>query len=154
MGGARPEGIDRTHRPTYKSLVAVAQQVRSAAAEAGVERSLVELVNIRVSQMNGCAVCLDTHVRDALANGESTQRLAVLSTWRDADVFTAREGAALELAESITSLPDHATQERIRSATREHLSAEEFSAVAWVAITIGAFNRVSIVSNRRVRPAS
>ncbi len=70
--------IDKQTRPVYRAQVAVAVAVRDAVAHAGLDRTLVELVNIRISQINGCAYCLDVHTRDALAGGESPQRLAVL----------------------------------------------------------------------------
>ena len=88
---------------------------------------------------------------DAVANGESSQRLAVLPAWRDTALFTDRERAALALAESITELPDQRSREREEGYARRHLTAEEFSAVSWLAITMNAFNRVSITSHHPVR---
>ena len=106
---------------------------------------------VRISQINGCAYCLDMHVGDAVKAGESPQRLAVLPAWRDTALFTEKERAALALAESVTELPDHRTRELEEAYAREHLSAEEFSVVSWLAITINAFNRVSITSHHPVR---
>ncbi len=87
--------IDKQTRPAYRAEVAV----RDAVAQARLDRTLVELVNIRVSQVNGCAYCLDVHTHDAPADGETPQRLAVLPAWRDTDLFTDLERAALTLAE-------------------------------------------------------
>ncbi|MGC5411618.1 carboxymuconolactone decarboxylase family protein, partial [Streptomyces sp. DT225] len=86
----------------YRALVAAAEAVRAVADEAGLDRRLVELINLRVSQLNGCAFCLDVHTRAALRAGESVQRLGVLAAWRDTGLFTERERAALALAESTT----------------------------------------------------
>ncbi|MGX9899626.1 carboxymuconolactone decarboxylase family protein [Arthrobacter sp. SA17] len=112
---------------------------------------LVELLYVRISQLNGCAFCLDMHVSSALKQGETTQRLAVLSAWRDTDLFTEQESAALALAESVTELPDAATREREEESARQHLSDEEFSVVTWLTITMNAFNRVSIISHHPIQ---
>jgi AhpD family alkylhydroperoxidase len=144
--------IDKQHPQVYRAQVEVARVVRAAAQEAGLDRALVELVNIRVSQINGCAYCLHVHVRDALAGGETTQRLAVLSAWRETTLFTVQERAALTLAESVTNLPDARTQEQDYVEASQHLTPEQLSVVSWVTIAMNAFNRLSIVSRHQVRP--
>ncbi|KOS54127.1 carboxymuconolactone decarboxylase family protein [Rhodococcus rhodochrous] len=146
--------IDKQTRPVYRAQVAVAVAVREAVARAGLDRTLVELVNIRVSQINGCAYCLDVHTRDALAGGESPQRLAVLPAWRDTDLFTDRERAALTLAETVTTLPTSDQQDRDYTDARSHLTDDQLSAIVWVAIAMNAFNRISILSRHRVRPST
>jgi len=143
--------VDKQTPQVYRAYVEVAKAVRRAAKDVGLGPSLVELITVRVSQINGCASCLNMHVRDALAAGETTQRLAVLPAWRDTTLFTAKEQAALTLAESITTLPDPRTQDEDYADARGHLSAEELSAISWVAITMNAFNRISIVSRHTVR---
>jgi AhpD family alkylhydroperoxidase len=158
-GGATTEAADRTRVPidqqtpqVYRAYIEVAKAVRRATKDVGLDRTLVELVNVRVSQINGCASCLNVHVRDAIAGGETTQRLAVLPAWRDTTVFTDKERAALALAESITTLPDVRTQDEDYADARRHLSPEELSAISWLAITMNAFNRISIVSRHTVEP--
>ena len=120
--------------------------------EAGLDLKLIELLNVRISQINGCAYCLDMHVTDAIKGGESTQRLAVLPAWRDTAVFEDQERAALALAENITDLPAPRTRELEDAYAREHLTDEQYSAVSWLAIAMNAFNRVSITSQHPVRP--
>ncbi|MFF3934275.1 carboxymuconolactone decarboxylase family protein [Streptomyces hirsutus] len=144
--------IDRQSPQAYRALLETAKAVRETARAAGLDRTLVELVNIRVSQINGCASCLHLHVRVALRRGETTQRLAVLPAWRDAGLFTDREQAALALAESVTVLPDARVQDQDYAEAARYLTPEEISAVAWVALTMNAFNRVSIVSRHPVPP--
>ncbi|MGV9746153.1 carboxymuconolactone decarboxylase family protein [Rhodococcus zopfii] len=146
--------IDKQTRAVYRAQVAVAVAVRDAVSEAGLDRTLVELVNLRVSQINGCAYCLDVHTRDALKGGEKPQRIAVLRAWRDTELFSDTERAALELAEAVTTLPSSYEQDRAYTEARRHLTDDQFSAVVWVAIAMNAFNRVSIVSRHRVDPAS
>jgi len=142
--------IDKQSPQPYRAHVQAVSRVRRTAREAGLDRTLIELVNIRVSQLNGCAACLHVHVRTALATGETPQRLAVLPAWRDTTLFTDKERAALTLAESITTLPDARTQDQDYADARKHLTPDELSAVAWVAIAINAFNRISIVSGHTV----
>ncbi|SEB95025.1 carboxymuconolactone decarboxylase family protein [Streptomyces sp. TLI_105] len=143
--------VDKQSPKAYHALVQTADAVRATAAEAGLDRILVELVNLRVSQLNGCAYCLDVHTRAALRAGETTRRLGVLAAWRDTELFTDRERAALDLAEATTAPADSPAQERAYDGARRSLSDEEISAVIWVAITINAFNRVSILSKHPVR---
>lgn len=143
--------LDKQSPTAYQALVKTADAVRTTAADAGLDRILVELVNLRVSQLNGCAYCLDVHTRAALRAGETTRRLGVLAAWRDTGLFTARERAALALAEATTHPADALAQERAYAEAQEALSDDELSAVIWVAITINAFNRVSILSKHPVR---
>ncbi|MFF5427961.1 MULTISPECIES: carboxymuconolactone decarboxylase family protein [unclassified Streptomyces] len=148
---ARRVFVDKQSPKAYHALVQTAEAVRATAADAGLDRILVELVNLRVSQINGCAACLDVHTRAALRAGETTRRLGVLPAWRDTELFTPRERAALGLAEAVTDPADALAQERAYAEAREVLDEEVLSAVIWVAITINAFNRVSILSKHPVR---
>jgi AhpD family alkylhydroperoxidase len=145
--------LDKEHPAAWRALNGLGLKAKEAALEAGLDQTLIELLNVRISQVNGCAYCLDLHVGDAVKNGESAQRLAVLPAWRDTDLFTEKERAALTLAEAITNISDAHAREREGGTARKHLSAAEFSAVSWLAITMNAFNRVSIVSEHPVRKA-
>lgn len=143
--------IDKQTPRSYRAIRDAADTIREAAADAGLERALVELVNLRVSQINACAYCLHVHTRAALRAGEDPQRLGVLPAWRDTEVFTPRERAALALAEATTTPADTAVADEAYAGAREVLTDDEISAVIWVAITINAFNRVSIMSKHPVR---
>ncbi|MFC5198163.1 carboxymuconolactone decarboxylase family protein [Streptomyces kaempferi] len=143
--------IDKQSPRAYHALTETAEAVRAVAADAGLDRTLVELINLRVSQINGCAYCLNVHTRAAVRAGETTQRLGVLAAWRDTELFTARERAALALAEEATEPANAAVQESAYDAARQALTDDEISAAIWVAITINAFNRVSIMSKHPVR---
>ena len=145
--------LDKAHPAAWRALNGLGLKAKEAAAEAGLDDTLIELLNVRISQINGCAYCLDMHVGDAVKNGESAQRLAVLPAWRDTTLFSEKECAALMLAEAITTISDTQTRDREGAQARRHLTAEEFSAVSWLAITMNAFNRVSIVSQHPVRAA-
>ncbi|MHC6229058.1 carboxymuconolactone decarboxylase family protein [Arthrobacter sp. MMS24-T111] len=143
--------LDKQHPALWRAISGLGLKVQEAAEAAGVSAGLLELLNVRISQINGCAYCLDLHVRKATDAGESSQRLAVLPAWRETALFTDKERAALALVESITELPDQESREREEAFARQSLTADEFSAVSWVAVTMNAFNRVSITSHHPVR---
>ncbi|PKW11851.1 alkylhydroperoxidase AhpD family core domain-containing protein [Streptomyces sp. 1222.5] len=151
-GATRRIYIDKQSPKAYHALVQTSEAVRTTAAEAGLDRALVELVNLRVSQINGCAYCLHVHTRAALRAGETPQRLGVLAAWRDTEVFTPAERAALALAEATTAAADATAQDAAYAAARDVLTDDQTAAVIWVAVTINAFNRVSIMSRHPVRP--
>ncbi|KPI28252.1 carboxymuconolactone decarboxylase family protein [Streptomyces sp. NPDC054950] len=142
--------IDKQSPKAYHALVQTSEAVRATAADAGLERTVVELINLRVSQLNGCAFCLDLHTRAAVRAGEDTRRLGVLAAWRDTDLFSPLERAALALAEATTVLSDAAAQEAAYAEAVEVLTEDQTAAVIWVAVTINAFNRVSILSKHPV----
>ncbi|MFF2126616.1 carboxymuconolactone decarboxylase family protein [Streptomyces olivochromogenes] len=143
--------IDKQSPKAYHALVQTSEAVRATAADAGLDRTVVELINLRVSQINGCAYCLNVHTRAALRAGETAQRLGVLAAWRDTELFTLVERAALALAEATTEPTDAAAQGTAWAGARDVLTDDQISAVIWVAITINAFNRVSIMSKHPVR---
>ncbi len=144
--------LDKAHPELYASLKATAAAATQAARDAGLSARLVELVSLRVSEINGCAFCLDVHHAKAVRAGETEQRLALLSAWRETDLFDELEHAALELAEAVTTLPHAEERLAIEYRVREILSDAEFAAVAWIAISMNSMNRLSIISRHPVRP--
>lgn len=142
--------LDKQTPSIFKTMLATAGEVRARADELGLPRTLLELVNVRVSQINRCAYCLDMHTEKAVQAGETTQRLGVLPAWREVPVFTDRERAALRLAEDVTLVADDHPTEQDSAVVREVLSDDEVSVLTWAAITINAFNRVSIMSGHPV----
>ena len=144
--------IDKQSPHAYRTLVAVATAVTKTAAEAGLSPALVELINTRVSLINGCPSCLEIHHRRAVKAGVTDKQLATLRAWRDTELFSEKEQAALRLAEITTTLPDHDTAEREYARARAVLTDDELSAVIWVATAINAFNRVSVLSRHTVVP--
>lgn len=143
--------IDQLHRESYRRQIRVAQQVRETAAEVGLSRILVELVQLRASQLNGCGACLDAHVHDALQAGETVQRIGVLPAWRNAgELFTPVERAALRLTELVTRMPERAVMEAEYQQASADLTAEQVSAICWIAIAINSFNRISVLCDHPV----
>lgn len=141
--------LDRAQREVYKQLVRTAVSSREASGEAGLEESLLELVNVRVSQLNGCAACLATHVPAARKAGVSQDRLDLLPAWREIDAFGDPERAALRLAETLTRLDDAEERAAAIAAAADHFSDEQLSALEWTIVLINAFNRVSIASHHQ-----
>jgi len=132
----------------YQAMANLQAEVNKAGANAGLDPKLLELVKTRASQINGCAYCLDMHTRDALELGESPRRLFVLDGWRETDLFTEQEQAALALTEAMTRLsatqavPDDVYEEAVRVFTEE-----QYQAVAWEIIAINSWNRMTITSH-------
>lgn len=146
---ARPLPLSDTNPLAYRTMQTLAQQAEQSALDAGLDPLTIELVRIRVSQLNGCAFCLRFHTRDALAKGETADRIAVLPAWRETEYFTEAEAAALAIAEYIT---DIANTKAVADGVDAALTAEQHAAVRWIAIAMNALNRIAISSHYAVRP--
>jgi AhpD family alkylhydroperoxidase len=110
----------------------------------GLEPSLLELVKLRASQINGCGYCLDMHSKDARAQGETEQRIYVLSAWREAPFYTARERAALAWTEALTKIADTEITDTLYDSARAQFSEKELVDLTMAVITINGWNRLSI----------
>lgn len=110
-----------------------------------VDKELVELISFRVSQMNGCAVCLDLHSKELLATGESVRRLLLLNAWRETPLFSEKERAALEFAEALTLLDDNNVPDNIYDEAAEHFTETEMIDLALAVGFINVANRLNIV---------
>ncbi len=115
----------------------------SASENAGLEHSLLELVKLRASQLNGCAYCVDMHSKDARAAGEREQRLYALPVWREGPFFSARERAALAWTEAVTRLAGDGVSDELFAATREHFNEAELVALTFVVVNINGWNRIA-----------
>jgi AhpD family alkylhydroperoxidase len=117
----------------------------------GLERSLMNLVKLRASQINGCAYCIDMHTHEARQDGESEQRLYLLSAWRESPLYSERERAALEWTEALTLIShDHARDEAYELA-RSQFSEVELVNLSMLIVTINGWNRLAI-GFRNVHP--
>jgi len=124
----------------YKAMLGLEQ----ALAKSGLETSLLELIRLRASQINGCAYCVNMHANDARKAGETEARLQTLSVWEETRFFTERERAALAWVESLTRLPEkHAPQHQF-DALREHFSDAEIANLTLAIATINAWNRFGV----------
>ena len=126
-----------------KPLFALSEYVKNC----GLEQNLIELVLMRVSQLNGCAYCLDMHSKDARAAGETEQRLYLLQAWREAPFYSARERAALAWCEAVTRLdPIHGVPDEVYEQARAEFSEEQLIDLNMAVVLINSWNRIAIPS--------
>lgn len=115
-------------------------------AKSGLDKMLYELIKTRASQINGCAFCINMHTRDALALGETTQRLFLLDAWRETDLFTEKERAVLALTEAITLLTNGEVADDVYQNANTHLTPKELAAVIMAIVAINGWNRIAITT--------
>lgn len=127
-----------------KSCQAMAA-VGATTARSSLGTVLMELVKTRVSQLNGCAFCVDMHVRDLRQHGESWQRINSLCTWRETGLYSARERAALDWAETLTRLAEgHGHHDACFDALKNQFSDQEIVELSWAVAQINAWNRMAV----------
>ncbi|WP_225836135.1 carboxymuconolactone decarboxylase family protein [Streptomyces sp. NK08204] len=135
----------------YKAMIQL-----DAAAKQGLDPKLYELVKIRASQLNHCAYCLDMHTRDALAAGESVERIVQLSAWEESRHFyTEKELAAIELTEAVTVLTDGFVPDEVYDRAAGHFEEAELSQLIAAITVINAWNRIGVTTRMvpgRYRP--
>jgi len=129
---ASPEG--------YKKLLAISAFL----AHSGLETNLLELVSIRASEINDCAWCLDFHTKRARHNGETEQRIYLLSGWRDAPVYSPRERAALEWTEGLTLIAGHPVADDLYQRAREQFSEADLANLTIAVGMINVWNRINV----------
>jgi len=127
--------------------------LQQVADSAGIERSLHFLLTFRVSQINGCAFCMNMHSAEAKAHGESDQRLFLLSAWHETNLFSPRERAALNWAEVLTRLPGGHVSDADFAAMRAEFTEFEIAAVTLAIATINAWNRFGVGMRPSIEPA-
>lgn len=110
----------------------------------GLEKSLLELVKLRASQLNGCAYCVDMHTSDARKGGESERRLYAVSVWRDTPFFTARERAALAWTEALTLLPKTHASDELYENVLQYFTEKETVDLTMAIVAINGWNRLSV----------
>jgi AhpD family alkylhydroperoxidase len=135
----------------------VAMKVWTGAAlaiDASLEPSLIELVKIRASQINGCANCINMHVTEARSQGETEQRIYLLSAWREAPCYTERERAALGWTEALTRLSEGHTHESAYDALKAQFSDEEQVKLTLMINIINGWNRLSVGFGTWIEPAA
>jgi AhpD family alkylhydroperoxidase len=126
----------------YDAMDALDQYLQASA----IEKGLLYLVQLRVSQINGCAYCLDMHWKDLRATGETEQRLYSLDAWGECPYYTDRERAALAWAEAVTRVADGHVPDAVHEAVRPHFTERELAELTLAVATINAWNRLSIAA--------
>ncbi|MBC5800336.1 MAG: carboxymuconolactone decarboxylase family protein [Candidatus Eremiobacteraeota bacterium] len=120
--------------------------LEQAVAESGIEPSLLHLVKMRASILNGCAYCIDMHTKDARAAGETEQRLYELAAWRETSFYSERERAALAWTEAITRIAETHAPDDVYEGARKHFSRHEIAALTAAIAAINTWNRLAIAS--------
>jgi AhpD family alkylhydroperoxidase len=118
--------------------------LQGAVNKSSLEPSLMELVKMRASQINGCAFCIDMHSREAMAKGETAQRLFLLDAWREAPLYTEREQAALAWTEAVTLITDGHVPDEVFEQARQQFSEEELVELNLAVVAINGWNRFAI----------
>src|SRR5215813_10427493 len=113
-------------------------------AKSSLEKSLLHLIEFRVSQINGCAFCLDMHSKDMRAEGETEQRLYVLEAWRETPFYTERERAALAWAEAVTLVTQGHVSDEVYEDARKQFNEQELIDLTLAVVTINSWNRLNI----------
>jgi len=115
-------------------------------AESGLDKKLYELIKTRASQINGCAYCINMHVRDAMKIGETAQRLFLLDAWRETELYTEKERAVLALTEAMTLITEGHVPDEIYQEASAHLTDQELAAVVMAVVAINGWNRIAITT--------
>jgi AhpD family alkylhydroperoxidase len=123
----------------YQAMLGMENYVR----QSGLEHSLLELVKLRASYMNGCAYCVDMHTKDARADGETEQRLYAVAVWRETPFFTPRERAALAWTEAVTDI-SRGVQDDVFEEARRHFTDAELVNLTMAVVSINGWNRLSV----------
>jgi AhpD family alkylhydroperoxidase len=142
------------HPEALKPLLAM----KSYIDQSGLEKTLVHLVMLRASQLNGCAYCIDMHTKEARAGGDTEQRLYLLQAWREVTFFNARERAALAWCEAVTHLdPAHGVSDGVYEQARAAFTERELMDLNLLVIMINGWNRIAVPSKMEAgnfQPAS
>jgi AhpD family alkylhydroperoxidase len=136
-------------RPSYQKAAPDVLQgmlaLSTVVQKLGLAPGLVDLVNYRVSQINGCAFCLDMHSKDLRARGETEQRIYMLSAWREVpNLYDARERAALAWAEAVTRLTDQEVSDEVYNQARGEFSEKELAQLTLSIVAINGWNRLNV----------
>lgn len=125
-------------------LVKAVVALNTAVVESGLEASLLHLVKVRASQINGCSFCVDMHSREAREDGESEQRLYLVAAWRESPLFTDRERAAFVWTEAITLIAKDGVSDELYAETLKHFSEEELVKLTMAVANINVWNRLGV----------
>lgn len=124
----------------FKKLFELSQ----ASKASSLGETLLDLVNIRASQINGCAFCLDMHVKEAKLHGERDLRVHHVAVWRESPLFSAKEKAALEWTEAVTRLDGHGIDDASYARARAQFSDKELAELTFAVAVINSWNRLSV----------
>ena len=136
----------------YKKVAELDALAMQKVLEAQLSEGFAHLLKLRASQINQCAFCIRLHTQDALKTGETAERIALLSAWRETEYYDQPERAALSLIEAITLISADQMPDAIYEDALPFLTDAQISAIEWLAIVINAWNRIAISSRYSVKP--
>lgn len=119
-------------------------KIEKYVADSELKVSLVELVKLRASQINGCAYCIDMHTKNARQAGETEQRLYVLSAWKESPFYTEKERAALRWTEALTRISENGVSDELYESVRKHFAEVDLTTLTMAIIAINSWNRLAI----------
>jgi AhpD family alkylhydroperoxidase len=138
--------VEEAAPEVYKALMGLEQAVQNS----GIDKKLLHLVKLRASQINSCAFCMAMHTREAIRDGEHPDRLALLGGWRESDLFTAKEQAALAWAEAVTNLNTGHIGDELYAKAAAEFPGRELADLTFAIIAINAWNRVAVPFRKKV----
>jgi AhpD family alkylhydroperoxidase len=138
------ERVQDVSPATVERMIQAMYPLGLAVARSGLEHSLLDLVTMRASQINGCAACLDMHFKHARARGESEQRLYLLNAWRESPFYNARERAALAWTEAVTLLAEEHVPDAVYEEVRQSFSDDELVNLTMAVAAINSYNRLNV----------
>lgn len=139
--------INATEPQAFKAMFALEGYL----AKAEISRTLKELIKIRASQINNCAYCIDMHTKDALKNGDTSQRLFLVSAWREATkFFTEEEQTVLKMTEEITLIHQNGLSEETYRKASGIFSENQIAQIIMAIVTINAWNRIAVSTHQEI----
>lgn len=134
--------LEQANSTAYRAMLQLERYVRSS----DINPTLLELIKIRASQINGCAFCIDMHTKDARLHGETEQRIYALNAWRETPFFTAEERAVLALTEAVTLIATSSVSDEIYNEVSRFFTPNEIANLLVAIVTINGWNRISITT--------
>lgn len=144
--------LGKTAPELYKTVLELENLSMQKVQDAKLDVGFSHLLKLRASQINQCAFCVRMHTQDAIKAGESMERIALISAWRESGYFSEKERAALILIEEITLIATQHFSDSAYQQAKTVLSEAEITAIEWIAIVINTWNRIAISSQYTVNP--
>ena len=127
-----------------KEMLSSLRRLEKSISASGLDSRLLHLVKMRASQLNGCVWCLDMHSKDALLDGESMQRIVLLSAWWESPQFTDKEKAALAWTERVTLISENREDREIYENLKKYFPAQQIVSLTWAILAINSWNRLNV----------
>lgn len=138
--------IAKVEPAAYQAMYALENYIKSSK----IDKMHLHLLKIRASQINGCAFCINMHTREALASGETPQRIFLLDAWRETGIFTDAEKSILALCEEVTLIHNYGVSDETYSWVASHFDEQYIAQLVMAIVTINSWNRLSVATNKEI----